>query len=158
MSRPNRWRSAAYAHMLFRFVKLMTYAQRPKRHPIRATKYVYDEMENIAHHAEREREGQGQREGEMEGRDWGEREDRRNLCAGIRISLCRQSAVLVVGLCVLGWHCERYALHTVVRKYMLRAWKDERIDKQQKRRAPKRTTDILAFTNEMLLVQMGFKP
>lgn len=100
----------AAPHMLFRFVKLMTYAQRPKRHPMRT------EIRNGKHHIAtlRTRGRRGEGGGTVEG-----------IYVLAFVFLCRQSAVLVVGL-YSKWF-EHYSL------FVSCIYGDERIDKQAKR-------------------------
>lgn len=91
-------------------VKLMTYAQRPTHHPMRAEKYVYDEMENCA-------ETQAGERTEIESER--AEKDKRNLCVGIRSPFVgnRQPTVLVVGLHSRMLYSIRYAL-SVLHKHI----------------------------------------
>lgn len=77
----------------------------------------------------------------------------RNLCVGIRFSWSAISSPHTTHS-PMAWQ----KIHTQ-RTHRIHGEADEWIDKNRRSsERGKRTTDTLAFTNEMLLVQMGFKP
>lgn len=113
----------------------MTYAQRPKRHPMRAEKYVYHGMENTTQQAKC---------------IWG-KETLSEIYVLAFVFLGRQSAVLT-----LAYRMASQKIHSSLVAQLMRIYGDT--NDEINSRSSERTTDTLAFTNEMLLVQMGFKP